>query len=342
MLRIAAVQLRASSDKAGTLARASALIDQAAQLGAHLGELHRYLRPHPHVLINHLPYPLPFCLAFYFLVHSVCLPEAWTGLYGVEHFRNNAEVLGSARSGSALMASAAQQHGIFVCGGVIEDASDGGGDRASSSENRLHNTIVAYGPDSMAPVATYRKMHLSKVQVGPDATSEGSILTAGTELGYFDIQGGGKPNHSRWRIGLCCCFDLRFGSLAAALGAGGLKSDVLLYPSAWLHSTGMLGHWDSLLKSRALDNQLYVVAPNQARDTGHADRTVLHGDTTIIDPLGQRIATCKDDREDEIVMAELHTDILQNARDRIPLAECAVDADQLELALQRAAPTGGK
>ena len=108
----------------------------------------------------------------------MCLPEAWTGIYGVEHFEGNAEVLGAAGTGSAMMAEAAQQHSIYVCGGVIEDATTA----TLPSEQLLHNTIVAYGPNTTEPVATYRKMHLSKVKVGPDATSEGSVLVAGTSL----------------------------------------------------------------------------------------------------------------------------------------------------------------
>ena len=54
---------------------------------------------------------------------------------GVDHFEGNAEVLNSAGSGSAMMAEKAAQHGVYVCGGVIE----------RSRHGPLYNTIAAYG-----------------------------------------------------------------------------------------------------------------------------------------------------------------------------------------------------
>jgi predicted amidohydrolase len=107
----------------------------------------------------------------------------------VEHFEGNAETLGAIGSGSGVMASLAREHGIHIVGGVIErvygsDEDEGG----TGTGPVLHNTIVAYGPDTKrGPIAQYRKIHLSKVQLGPDKTSEGNVLTAGTELAYFDL-----------------------------------------------------------------------------------------------------------------------------------------------------------
>lgn len=140
MLRIAAIQLRASGDKARTLERASSLIKEAAARGAKLGtqcSFQQVIRP-PHHHIRIFQTHSTFCSCFSFLLKwvSVCLPEAWTGLYGVEHFESNAEVLGAAGTGSALMANAAKKHSVFVCGGVIEDC--------ATSTQQLHNTIVAY------------------------------------------------------------------------------------------------------------------------------------------------------------------------------------------------------
>lgn len=138
--------------------------------------------------------------------------------------------------------------GVHIVGGVIERAVD----------QHLYNTVIAFGPQGQE-VARYHKMHLSRVRVGPDATSEGSVLEAGHDLAAFDI---GEV----WRVGLACCFDLRFPQVAAALtDTRGLACNVLLYPSAWLASTGDLGHWDSLLKARALDGQCYAVGANQTR-----------------------------------------------------------------------------
>eukprot|EP00939_MAST-03C_sp_MAST-3C-sp1_P001924 g1924.t1 len=132
----------------------------------------------------------------------------------------------------------AQKHGAYVVGGVIE--------REEKEVESLFNTIAVLNPKGRVETR-YRKMHLSKVKVGRDETSEGSVLTKGKDLVYFDIPGG-------WRIGLLCCFDLRFSEMSDAL-AKKHGCNILLYPSAWLDSTGKLGHWETLLRARALDTQ---------------------------------------------------------------------------------------
>ena len=107
---------------------------------------------------------------------------------------------------------------------------------------------------------------------GPDG-----IEVAGDELSWFDV--------GDCRVGLACCFDLRFKEMAAMLVDApphGLGCDVVLYPSAWLQSTGALGHWETLLTARALDGQCYVVAPNAATVTDA--ETVAFGRTMIARP----------------------------------------------------------
>ena len=60
---------------------------------------------------------------------------------------------------------------------------------------------------------------------------------------------------------------------------------MVLYPSAWLRSTGELGHWEGLLAARALDGQCYTVGANQARD--EQQETVFYGRSVFYGPLGQ-------------------------------------------------------
>ena len=102
MLRLAGIQFRTLLCRSSTLSKATTLIDAAASKGAQM----------------------------------VVLPEAFTGLYGVEHFESNAESLLGQNSGTELMSRAAMKHGITVVGGVIESCS-----------GLLYNTIFAFGPD---------------------------------------------------------------------------------------------------------------------------------------------------------------------------------------------------
>ena len=230
----------------------------------------------------------------------ICLPEAFTGEYGVNSFASNAEKLLTENSGTKLMSNLAKKYDTYVVGGVIEQCEE---------EEKLYNTIAVLNPRGGIETL-YRKLHLSKVTVGPDQTSEGTVLTMGDDLVYFDMQG--------WRVGLLCCFDLRFPAMSTALASMGCN--VLLYPSAWLDSTGKMGHWETLLKARALDTQTYVVGVNTAKDD--SQDTVGYGHSQIIDPLGQQLYIGNYEGDDS-GFADFKMDHLMNVRENmIPLSSC--------------------
>ena len=94
-----------------------------------------------------------------------------------------------------MMAQRALKHGVFVTGGVIEEAEDG----------RLYNAMPIYAPDGTL-VANYRKVHLSRVM---GITSESDVLTAGDVLTAFNMPDS-SCRSSSLRVGMACCFDLRF------------------------------------------------------------------------------------------------------------------------------------
>ncbi|KAL3915304.1 MAG: hypothetical protein SGPRY_007280 [Prymnesium sp.] len=157
----------------------------------------------------------------------VALPECFTGKYGVDHFAKWGESLvpePDLGGGAAMMRERAAHHGIVVSGGVIEQR-----------EGCLFNTIAVYGPSG--ELALYRKVHLSRVL---GITSESDVLTAGTMPTTFQV-----PQTSM-RVGMLCCFDLRFRDLLAQYGpASGPHGpcDILCAPSAFLRATGT-EHWD--------------------------------------------------------------------------------------------------
>lgn len=231
----------------------------------------------------------------------VALPECFTGPYGIPFFPTHAEDYLGSDSGSLLMQSAAAEHGIHVVGGVIEKDAD---------SPKLYNTVFAFGPDG-GLAARYRKLHLSRVHVGADKTSEGSVLTPGDELVSFKV--------GDFKVGLLNCFDLRFQQASAILGDMGCH--VILYPAAWLKTTGDLQHWDVLLRARALDNQVYTVGIDVAQDD-EAD-VVCFGDTAVYCPLGQDVGSRLPKTAAGIVVADLFMDHLNDIRERIPLRPAA-------------------
>jgi predicted amidohydrolase len=246
---------------------------------------------------------------------SQVLPEAFTGTYGVEHFARNSEILESDGSGSALLATIASQHRMHVVGGVIE--------RCLSSDV-LFNSTVAYDT-SGSLVAKYRKIHLSKVRVGADDTSEASVLQEGNSTASFKIPvdvitNGDGPRGATFAVGLACCFDLRFPELAGAYARWGNEPcDVLLYPSAFLASTGEK-HWELMLRTRALDGQFYTVGSNHALDVTASDRgeSVMWGHSIIADPWGAVVAATGG-AEDELAIADLERNMLKDVQSKIDL-----------------------
>ncbi|HZW75322.1 MAG TPA: nitrilase-related carbon-nitrogen hydrolase, partial [Caldimonas sp.] len=116
------------------------------------------------------------------------------------------------------------------------------------------------------------------------------------------------------RLGLSICYDLRFPELYRALTR--LGGEVLCVPSAFTAPTGA-AHWDVLVRARAIENQCYVIAPNQIGPTaqGHAD----YGHSSIVDPWGTVIARASD--SECVITAEIDLDLLAEVRAQLPCLE---------------------
>ena len=84
-------------------------------------------------------------------------------------------------------------------------------------------------------------------------------------------------------------------------------------PSAFTFPTGA-AHWEVLLRARAVENQCYVVAANQAGvgPQGVAD----WGDSMIVDPWGRVLARAGDG--EAVVSGEIDLDYLARVRRELP------------------------
>ena len=229
-------------------------------------------------------------------------------LAGVQHFEKWAERVPSspasdddATGGAAMMADAAVRHGITVTGGVVERASDG----------HLYNSMPVYGP-SGSLLTTYRKIHLSRVL---GVTSESDVFTRGAKPATARIAT--KDGEEAFRLGMMCCFDLRFPRLLARYGpaAGSARTDIVCAPSAFLEATGV-DHWQLLCRRTALDAQAFVVAPNVAYDA--ADAVPLHGKSLICDPWGDIVAQTSAEGDD-MAIADVSRERIEDVRRRLPL-----------------------
>ena len=112
-------------------------------------------------------------------------------------------------------------------------------------------------------------------------------------------------------IGLSVCYDLRFPELYRGLSRKGAQ--IISVPSAFTFPTGA-AHWEALLRARAIENQVYIIAPNQIGKNvyGFAD----YGNSMIIDPWGKIIARAPD--RECFITAEIDLDYLEKVRKELP------------------------
>ncbi|XP_075049342.1 deaminated glutathione amidase isoform X2 [Mixophyes fleayi] len=155
-------------------------------------------------------------------------------------------------------------------------------------------------------VSVYRKTHLFDVDLQSGVSlKESGFTIPGAEIVPPVSTPGGK-------VGLAVCYDLRFPEMSLALSREG--AEILTYPSAFTVTTG-LAHWEVLLRSRAIENQCYVVA---AAQTGiHNQRRSSYGHAMVVDPWGVVVAQCQDGVG--LCYAEINLPYLHRVRQEMPV-----------------------
>ena len=204
----------------------------------------------------------------------VALPEKWNVLGDAEALHEGAEGLG----GPTLTAAAswARELGIHLLAGSIAERVEG--------QPKLFNTSVLIGPDGELH-ARYRKIHMFDVDVGGVSYRESETEEPGEEIVAAAI-GGSLPEVT---LGMTVCYDLRFPELYRILAVRG--ATVFSVPSAFTFDTGQ-DHWEVLLRARAIENQAFVVAPNQVGEAPPQYRS--YGHSILVDPWGTVLAEAHD------------------------------------------------
>lgn len=170
------------------------------------------------------------------------------------------------------LSMAASDAQVWVIAGGIAETSD--------DPRRPFNTCAVFSPDG-SMVAAYRKMHMFDVDLA-DGTRflETDACKPGDSVVCVDI--------GPFRVGLSICYDLRFPELYRRLVDRGAQ--VVVIPSAFTVTTGK-DHWHVLVRARAIENQVYAIAPAQYGT--HPNRTT-YGKSVIVDPWGTVVAQCSD------------------------------------------------
>lgn len=222
----------------------------------------------------------------------VALPEKWTVLGPPGALQAHAEPL----DGPALRAAAgwAQLLGIHLLAGSIAERIEG--------YDKLFNTSILFGPDG-APRALYRKIHMFDVDVDDVSYRESEVEQPGEEIVTADVAG--------TRLGMTICYDLRFPELYRILALRDAR--VISVPSAFTERTGR-DHWEVLLRARAIENQVFVIAPNQVGDAPPHYKS--YGRSMIVDPWGVVLAQAAD--TECVISADLDFSVQNEMRESLP------------------------
>src|SRR5205085_5306058 len=169
------------------------------------------------------------------------------------------------------------------------------------------NTTTLFGPDGSL-LAVYRKIHLFDVDLpGQVTVRESHLRRAGEDVVCVETALG--------RIGLAVCYDLRFPDLFRKLADAG--AEIVVMPSAFTRTTGQ-AHWEPLLRERAIENQCFMVAPNQYGLGAHGFAD--YGNSLVVDPWGEILARGPAD-EAAAVTATLDAAVLDRVRRELPSLE---------------------
>jgi deaminated glutathione amidase len=163
----------------------------------------------------------------------------------------------------------AAELGIDLVAGSVAERREG--------HERVANTSVHAGPDGELH-AVYRKIHMFDVEVGGVQYRESEHSEPAEEIVLTQTAGGVE-------LGLTVCYDLRFPELYRILALRGAR--VITVPANFTRVTGE-AHWEVLLRARAIENQVFVIAPGQGNLPGPEGDS--YGNSMIVDPWGEVLA----------------------------------------------------
>jgi deaminated glutathione amidase len=204
----------------------------------------------------------------------IALPEKWNVLGDADALRGGAEPLDGPTISAAR--SWARELGIHLVAGSIAERVEG--------QDKLFNTCSLIGPDGELH-ARYRKIHMFDVDVGGVSYRESDNEEPGDEI----VTAALDRSLPGVTLGMTVCYDLRFPELYRILAVRG--ATVLSVPSAFTFDTGK-DHWEILLRARAIENQAFVVAPNQIGEAPPHYRS--YGHSMLVDPWGVVLAEADD------------------------------------------------
>ncbi|WP_407547810.1 carbon-nitrogen family hydrolase [Streptomyces sp. Pv4-95] len=216
----------------------------------------------------------------------VVLPELWTaGAWAYDRWEHDAEGLDGPTA--EVMSAAAREAGVWLHAGSIVERDTNG---------TLYNSALLFDRAGVLR-GHYRKIHRYGFDTG-EATLMGGgrdIVTVSTDFGV---------------IGLAICYDLRFPELFRGLLDAG--AELIVVPAAW--PAARLGHWQLLTRTRALEEQVFLLACDAVGTHGGMQQA---GHSTVVDAWGTVLGEAG--TAEEVVTADLDVAHVARIRSELPV-----------------------
>lgn len=212
------------------------------------------------------------------------LPEVWTVGWSCKNFQKTAQNLENS-SVISFLADIAKKYSTNIIGGSF-----------ITEQNGLYYNTCPVIDRNGKLIASYSKNHLYSYY----GCDEGSFITAGKSPVMVNLDG--------IYFGLTICYDIRFPEIYRAYRKSGV--DILVNCAAWGSKKPI--PWDVMTKSRAVENQCYMVALTQC---GHIENDEYNlGESRIIDFKGEEIASIS--KIEGLVSAKISLNDMYEFRDK--------------------------
>lgn len=224
----------------------------------------------------------------------VVLPEKWTVMGSPEDLRAGAQTLDG--SATVWAREIARELTLDLVAGSIAERVEG--------REKLSNASVHVGPDGEIR-AVYRKLHMFDVEIEGKRYRESDTDEPGEEVVVSELADGAK-------LGMAICYDLRFPELFRVFALRHAR--VVCLPAAFTLPTTR-DHWEVMVRARAIENQVFMVAANQVGE--HPGGHHSGGQSLIVDPWGMVLARAGDSPGHAVV--DLDFGRQDDVRRRVPL-----------------------
>ena len=211
----------------------------------------------------------------------IVLPEMWNTGFFPENVKELSDLEGE--PSCSLLAGLTEEYAVNSVAGSI----------ASNEDGKIYNVNYVFDRKGKI-ISKYKKIHLFS------PSGEHNYFVHGNKSSIYELDG--------VKAATIICYDLRFVELVRGLSLEGIQ--ILFVPAQWPHPR--LEHWKTLLRARAIENQIFVVAVNSV---GKANKLNFCGNSMIINPWGEVIAAMEE--KEGIITQEIDFTIIHDIREKI-------------------------